>query len=109
MRANQNEGLVETEIPILVVDDLRHNLDLMEVLLIGEGFESIILAENGQQALDILEERQDIGVILLDLMMPGMDGYEVCKRVSNNAKTQHIPIIVVTGAAIRQNEALQLR
>lgn len=106
MQPEHDELLALKNIPILVVDDVRDNLDLMEALLLGEGFEHILLAERGQQALNMLEQEPNIGVILLDLMMPDMDGYEVCRRVSVNPKTQHIPVIVVTGAAFRQNEAL---
>ena len=107
MVVNHDEGPRENEIPILVVDDFKHNLDLMDILLTGEGFTNVILTEAGEQALDILANRDDIGVVILDLVMPGMDGYEVCKRIAGNPKTQHIPIIVVTGASLRQNEAVQ--
>lgn len=93
-------------IPILVVDDVADNLALMEALLGGEGFADVLLAERGQLALDMLERRPDVGVVLLDLMMPDMDGYEVCRRITTNPATAHIPVIVVTGAAFRQNEAL---
>ncbi len=98
--------LRDVDIPILVVDDIRDNLELMEALLLGEGFSNVLLAQRGQQALDILVQRSDIGVVLLDLMMPDMDGYEVCRRITTNPLTQHIPVLVVTGAAFRQNEAL---
>lgn len=96
----------DTDIPILVVDDVGDNLDLMEAMLLGEGFREILLANSGRRALDILEERDDIGVILMDLMMPEMDGFEICKRITCNPRTQLIPIIVVTGAAFRENDAL---
>ena len=88
------------------MDDVRDNLDLMEALLLEEGFEPVVLADNGYTALEILEQRSDIGVVLLDLMMPDIDGYEVCRRASNNPKTRLIPIIVITGAGFRQNEVL---
>src|SRR3954467_15160674 len=77
--------------PILVVDDVRDNRELIEELLQGEGYEEIISAPSGREALEILQSRSDIGLILLDLMMPGMDGYEVCARVSENNATAHIP------------------
>jgi len=107
MSEYNDAGLMETDIPILVVDDLPENLKLMELLLVGEGFRQVILADSGPQALEILAQRDDIGVVLLDLIMPEMDGYEVCQRISSNPRTQHIPIIVVTGTAFRLNEALQ--
>ena len=103
MRPDHNNTSVDT---ILVVDDIQDNLDLMEALLLGEGFEQVVLVNSGQQALNMLKQRTDIGVVLLDLMMPDMDGYEVCRRISTNPKTQLIPVIVVTGAGFRQNEVL---
>lgn len=92
--------------PILVVDDVQDNRELLEELLHGEGYKEILQAGSGMDALSILEERQDIGLVLLDLMMPGMDGYEVCQRISGCERTAHIPIIVVTGGALRRDEAL---
>lgn len=103
---NAHDEPAETDIPILVVDDVRDNLDLMEVLLAGEGYTQVLLADRGVKALALLDEQPDIGLVLLDLMMPDMDGYEVCRRINSNPLTRHIPVIVVTGAAFRQNEAL---
>ncbi len=105
MSINEN-NLVDTNIPILVVDDLMDNLELMEALLISENFEQVLLAQSGREALGILDKNLEIGLVLLDLMMPEMDGYEVCHRIVNNPKTEHIPVIVITGGAFRQNEAL---
>src|SRR5437762_7848905 len=76
--------------PILVVDDVRDNRELLEELLRGEGYEEIILAGSGKGALEVLDSRSDVGLVLLDLMMPGMDGYEVCGRLSENNSTAHI-------------------
>ena len=95
------------QVPILVVDDIRDNLDLMEALLVGEGFQEVILAESGEAALEILKEKKNIGLVLLDLMMPGMSGYEVCSYITNNPETSDIPVIAVTGGGYVQNEALE--
>ncbi len=92
--------------PILVVDDVQDNRELLEELLREEGYEEIISAPSGAEALKILESRLDVGLVLLDLMMPVMDGYEVCQRISGNSTTAHIPIIVITGGAVRRDEAL---
>jgi len=92
--------------PILVVDDVQDNRELLEELLREEGYEEIISCGSGREALDVLARRDEIGLVLLDLMMPGMDGYEVCERISGNAATAHIPIIVITGGAVRRDEAL---
>src|SRR5436190_2816389 len=92
--------------PILVVDDVQDNRELLEELLRDEGYEEIISAPSGIEALKILESRADVGLVLLDLMMPGMDGYTVCERISGNEATAHIPVIVITGGAVRRDEAL---
>ncbi|WP_020593542.1 PleD family two-component system response regulator [Kiloniella laminariae] len=79
---------------ILVVDDIPANVRLLEAKLMAEYFE-VITASDGQSALDIAaKEMPDI--ILLDVMMPGMDGYEVCRRLKNDPKMRHIPIVMVT-------------
>jgi diguanylate cyclase (GGDEF)-like protein/PAS domain S-box-containing protein len=95
------------QIPILVVDDSRDNLDLMEALLLTEGFERVLLASSGQEALSHLASHPDIGLVLLDMMMPGMDGHEVCRRITQSEAWRHIPVIIVTGGALRRNEALE--
>ena len=79
---------------VLVVDDIEANVKLLEARLAAEYFD-IVTAESGQKALDICEEGH-IDVILLDVMMPIMDGFEVCERLKTNPKTQHIPIVMVT-------------
>ena len=100
---------VESEIlatPVLIVDDIQDNLDLLDEMLTEEGHGCVVQARSGQEALAALEARADIGLVLLDLMMPVMDGYETCRRISGNSKTSHIPIIVVTGGAVRRDAAL---
>ena len=79
---------------ILVVDDVPANVKLLEARLSAEYFE-VLTANSGPEALDICD-REKIDVILLDVMMPGMDGFEVCRKLKSNAETQHIPVIMVT-------------
>jgi CheY-like chemotaxis protein len=100
------ESLTDRQIPILVVDDAHDNLDLMEALLVSEGYENIRLAASGPEALATLANHSNIGLVLLDLMMPGMDGHEVCRRICQSEQWGHIPVIIVTGAALRRNDAL---
>ncbi|HMI97208.1 MAG TPA: PleD family two-component system response regulator [Micropepsaceae bacterium] len=79
---------------VLVVDDILSNVKLLEAKLAAEYFE-VITAFNGEQALArVASDAPDI--ILLDVMMPGMDGFEVCRRIKSNAKTTHIPVVMVT-------------
>ncbi|MGI9407969.1 MAG: PleD family two-component system response regulator [Hyphomicrobiaceae bacterium] len=79
---------------VLVVDDILANIKLLEARLQAEYFE-VLTATSGQDALDICDHEQ-ADVILLDVMMPGMDGFEVCRRLKANHKTQHIPVVMVT-------------
>ncbi len=79
---------------VLVVDDVDSNVKLLEARLTAEYFE-VRTARSGPEALHIgARERAD--VVLLDVMMPGMDGFEVCRRLKADPRTQHIPVIIVT-------------
>jgi CheY-like chemotaxis protein len=79
---------------ILVVDDNRENLELLEAYLEDIKCRTIS-AYDGPEALEIIKnEKPDL--ILLDIMMPKMSGFEVCRRVKNDSSTAHIPIIMVT-------------
>lgn len=79
---------------ILVVDDIPANVKLLEARLLAEYFD-VLTAENGLQALEICDQTQ-VDLILLDIMMPGMDGFEVCERLKANPRTSHIPVVMVT-------------
>lgn len=79
---------------VLVVDDIEANVKLLEARLTAEYFETLT-AYNGEQALQICA-REGADVVLLDVMMPGMDGFEVCRRLKTDPKTQHIPVVMVT-------------
>ena len=79
---------------ILIVDDERRNRQLLEVMLGGEGYE-LTSAEGGAEALrSVAARRPDL--ILLDVMMPGMNGYEVAASLKVDPATRHIPIIILT-------------
>src|SRR3954468_10611578 len=79
---------------ILVVDDIDANVRLLEAKLSAEYYQ-VLTAQDGPTALALAgEERPDI--ILLDVMMPGMDGFEVCRRLKDDPLTRHIPVVMVT-------------
>ncbi len=79
---------------VLVVDDILSNVKLLEAKLSAEYFE-VVSAYNGLEALaKIAEHAPDI--VLLDVMMPGMDGFEVCRRIKSDPKTAYIPVVMVT-------------
>ncbi|HQY73458.1 MAG TPA: PleD family two-component system response regulator, partial [Aestuariivirga sp.] len=79
---------------ILVVDDILANVRLLEAKLSAEYFE-VVTAMNGVDALEAVQ-RAKPDIVLLDVMMPGIDGIEVCKRLKAEPATQHIPVIMVT-------------
>jgi len=79
---------------VLVVDDVPANLKLLEARLNAEYFE-VETASSGLEALRICEQKQ-CDIVLLDVMMPGMDGFEVARRLKANPATHHIPIVMVT-------------
>ncbi len=79
---------------VLVVDDLLPNIKLLEVRLSAEYFD-VRTATNGPDAIEICE-RGDCDMVLLDVMMPGMDGFEVCRRLKSSPNTAHLPVVMVT-------------
>lgn len=79
---------------VLVVDDILANVRLLEAKLAAEYFE-VVTAMNGVDALEAVQ-RTKPDIVLLDVMMPGIDGIEVCRRIKGNPQTQHIPVVMVT-------------
>ncbi|MBF0398479.1 MAG: response regulator [Desulfobacterales bacterium] len=79
---------------ILIVDDVPNNLKLLGNILKQNGYK-VAAANSGEHALNFISNKQP-DLILLDIMMPGMDGYEVCRRIKANDKTKDIPVIFVT-------------
>src|SRR5262245_10852897 len=79
---------------VLVVDDIPANVKLLEARLSAEYFD-VLTASCGAQALEICE-RAECDIVLLDVMMPDMDGFEVCRRLKSSPKTHFIPVVMVT-------------
>ena len=79
------------ETNILVVDDEREIAELVEIYLVSDGYK-VFKASNAQEGFDILE-KEDIHLVLLDIMMPGMDGMEMCRKIR---ETNNIPIIMLS-------------
>src|SRR5499426_1703203 len=79
---------------ILVIDDTPHNVKMLVDLLSAKGF-ATLTAASGKEGLDLIEtERPDL--VLLDVMMPGMDGYEVCRQIRANPEHAMLPVVMVT-------------
>src|SRR5262245_61300162 len=79
---------------VLVVDDILANVKLLEARLSAEYFD-VLTAYSGPEALAVLENER-IDVVLLDVMMPALDGFEVCRRIKASPKTMHVPVVMVT-------------
>src|SRR5689334_22412235 len=79
---------------VLVVDDVPANVKLMEARLSAEYFD-VVTALSGQEALAMCA-RAECDIVLLDVMMPDMDGFEVCRRIKADPSTHHLPVVMVT-------------
>ena len=89
---------------ILVVEDDFDLLEIMKLKLEFAGF-AVIEAADGEQALK-LAKRNTPDLVLLDIMLPGKDGYEVCKAMRSDKKLKHTPIIMVTAKALSDDEKM---
>ena len=92
---------------ILVVDDVDANARLLEARLTAEYFE-VLVVSNGPDALATCR-RGACDIVLLDVMMPGMDGFEVCRRLKTDAATMHIPVVIVSALDQRADRIDALR
>jgi adenylate cyclase len=81
---------------VLVVDDTPQNVRLLEAILVPRGY-GVVAASSGQQALDLVAEQLP-DIVLLDIMMPGMDGHEVCRRLRADPTTALLPVVMVTAS-----------
>ena len=87
---------------ILVVDDVSRNLSMMEAILVPHGYE-VLLANNGSEAVEITHSQKP-DLILLDILMPDMNGFTACSKIKSDESTKMIPIIIVTAVAHEQNK-----
>jgi len=91
-----------SQMRILVVDDVETNVDIL-VEALGDDYR-VSVAMDGESALEIIEEVPP-DIILMDIMMPGIDGYEVCKRLKSKTATRDIPVVFLTALSEEENEA----
>jgi len=90
---------------VLIADDEQDILDLLKYNLVKEGYE-VIVARDGTAALQHARVKPD--VIVLDIMMPGLDGFEVCKQLKRNADTREIPVIFLSARKSEVDEVIGL-
>ena len=94
-RSSKRTGDAATpDVRLLLVDDNKNNRDIVSRLLEREGY-AVTQAENGREALERLES-ENIDLVLLDVMMPVMDGIEACKRIKDDPETRLIPVVIMT-------------
>ncbi len=98
--------MLKKDLIILTVDDDRINLKLLKSFLMrNSDVKEVIEAKNGLDAIDILKSRDDIHVVLLDMIMPIMGGLEMIQKVRANTNLRQIPIIVLTTDETKKKEA----
>jgi CheY-like chemotaxis protein len=95
----QSDTSLENKKALVVDDDVR-NLFAMTSMLESHNI-GVVTAENGRQALEILETTPDLDVILMDIMMPEMDGYETMQAIRKDPQFKSIPIIALTAKAMK--------
>ena len=88
---------------VLIVDDERLNVQLLEVMLEPEGYE-LVTAESGEAALEAVAHHSP-DLMVLDIMMPGMTGYQVATRIKEDPATRHIPIVMLSALDDRNSRA----
>jgi two-component system, OmpR family, alkaline phosphatase synthesis response regulator PhoP len=93
LRASNSESVPQTG-RILIADDNTQNRELLEAYLADDGHE-ILMAADGRQTVDVATEKQP-DLVLLDIMMPKLSGYEVCEKLKADPRTKNIPILMVT-------------
>jgi CheY-like chemotaxis protein len=85
---------------VLIVDDDTRNIFAISSLLEAEGMK-VLSAENGRSGIDMIEQHPEIDIVLMDIMMPDMDGYETMKLIRNDPKKRYLPVIAVTAKALK--------
>lgn len=97
----QKAKALEGKLILLVDDDVRNVYALSSVLEM-HGMK-ILFAENGREALEMLAKNEDIDLVLMDIMMPEMDGYEAIKRIRLDDKRKELPVIALTAKAMKED------
>lgn len=85
---------------VLVVDDLDANVRLLDAVLSPRGYR-VLAASSGEAGLEMLA-REDVDVVLLDILMPGIDGYEVCRRIRADERTAFLPVVMITASGAQE-------
>lgn len=100
---HDNESVLKGRKAVIVDDDMRNIFALSSVL--QEKELEVIVAKNGVEALKVLDENKDADIVLMDIMMPEMDGYEAMRKIRLQAHFEHLPIIALTAKAMKGDRA----
>ena len=92
---------------IMVVDDDAQSLELMEAMLVPNGYEVITAGDGSKALVTISVKKPDL--ILLDIMMPGLDGYATLSKIKENKTISNIPVVMLTSVGFNLNKELALR
>jgi len=95
--------VMDVPVTVLAVDDQPANLRLLDAVLTPRGHR-VLTASSGAEALALLET-EDVDLVLLDIVMPGMDGYEVCRRIRSTPATEFLPVVMITASGNEQRLA----
>ncbi|QGN31874.1 adenylate/guanylate cyclase domain-containing protein [Microlunatus sp. Gsoil 973] len=95
--------MTEQPVTVLAVDDQPANLRLLDAVLSPRGYD-VIPASSGEQALALLETR-DVDLVLLDVVMPGLDGHQVCRSIRAQSRTAFLPVVMITASGDQQRLA----
>jgi two-component system cell cycle response regulator DivK len=90
---------MENNKKVLIIDDDNRNIFALTAVLKSKGYHCLS-AIGGEEGLQVLEEEKNIAVVLMDMMMPGMDGYEAIAKMSEDPELRDIPVIAVTAQAM---------
>lgn len=90
---------MENKKKVLIIDDDNRNIFALTAVLKSKGYHCLS-AIGGEEGLQLLEEEKNIAVVLMDMMMPGMDGYEAMAKMSEDPELKNIPVIAVTAQAM---------
>jgi signal transduction histidine kinase/CheY-like chemotaxis protein len=102
-KVHDKEAILAYKKVLIVDDDMRNIFALMTVL--EDKNMEVVVAENGKEALELLDENPDIIMILMDIMMPEMDGYETMQHIRKQERFRHLPIIALTAKAMKGDKA----
>ncbi|HEY0176436.1 MAG TPA: response regulator [Pedobacter sp.] len=90
---------MENRKKVLIIDDDNRNIFALTAVLKSKGYQCLS-AIGGEEGLQLMEEQKDIAVVLMDMMMPGMDGYEAIAKMNADPELRSIPVIAVTAQAM---------